>query len=75
MTLVGWSAGAGLAVPAASGNEANNTFAGLITLGLGDENVLGWRWQDNLTYVTKGKPNEPTFRAMNYMAKSLRFRL
>ena len=68
VTLVGWSAGAGLAVLAAADGENKKTFSGLVTFGLGDENVLGWRWIDNLTYVTKAKPNEPTFHAMNYMA-------
>jgi len=69
VTLVGWSEGAGLGVLAAAGAESKRTFSGLITLGLGDENVLGWRWIDNLTYVTKSKPNEPAFLASAYMPK------
>ncbi|MGE0129281.1 MAG: AcvB/VirJ family lysyl-phosphatidylglycerol hydrolase [Blastocatellales bacterium] len=69
VTLIGWSEGAGLGVLAAAGAENKQTFNGLITFGLGDENVLGWTWKDNLTYVTKSKPNEPAFRASGYMAK------
>jgi dienelactone hydrolase len=69
VTLVGWSEGAGLGVLAAASGENKQTFNGLVTFGLGDENVLGWNWKDNLIYVTKSKPNEPTFRASEYMAK------
>lgn len=67
VTLVGWSAGAGLEVLAAAANENKAAFTGLITFGLADENVLGWCWKDNLTYVTKGKPDEPTFRVSGYL--------
>ncbi len=69
VALVGWSEGAGLGVLAAAGAENKRRFNGLVTFGLRDENVLGWNWKDNLTYVTKAKPNEPTFRASAYMAK------
>ena len=69
VTLVGWSEGAGLGVLAAAGAESKRTFNGLITFGLGDENVLGWRWKDDLTYITKSKPNEPTFLVSPYMVK------
>jgi alpha/beta superfamily hydrolase len=69
VTLVGWSEGAGLGVLAAASGENKRTFNGLVTFGLEDVNVLGWCWKDNLTYITKSKPNEPTFRASDYMAK------
>lgn len=69
MTLVGWSEGAGLCVLAAAGPDNKRIFNGLVTFGLGDENVLGWSWKDDLTYLTKAKPNEPTFHANEYMAK------
>ncbi len=68
VTLVGWSEGAGLSVLAAAGTENKRTFNGLVTFGLGDENVLGWTWRDNVTYITKSKPNEPAFHAKDYMA-------
>lgn len=68
VTLVGWSEGAGLSVLAAAGAENKRTFNGLVTFGLGDENVLGWTWRDNVTYITKSKPNEPVFHAKDYMA-------
>ena len=67
--LVGWSAGAGLGVLAAAGDPGRRSFAGLVTFGLGDENALGWSWRDSLTYLTKAKPNEPTFRAMEYIGR------
>jgi dienelactone hydrolase len=69
VTLVGWSEGAGLGVLAASGAENKRTFNGLVTFGLQDVNVLGWCWKDNLTYITRSRPNEPTFRASGYMGK------
>jgi dienelactone hydrolase len=69
VTLVGWSEGAGLGVLAASGAENKRTFNGLVTFGLQDVNILGWCWKDNLTYITKSRPNEPTFHASGYMSK------
>lgn len=67
VTLLGWSEGAGLSVLAAANGENKRLFNGLITLGLGDDNVLGWTWRDNLTYITKAKPNEPVFHAKEYL--------
>jgi hypothetical protein len=58
-----------LGVLAAAGPDNKRIFNGLVTFGLGDENVLGWSWKDNLTYLTKEKPNEPTFHAIEYMSK------
>lgn len=69
LTLLGWSEGAGLAVLAAACPENKRTFNGLITLGLGDENVLAWTWRDNLTYLTKGKPSGPAFHVSGYMSR------
>ncbi len=69
VTLVGWSEGAGLHVLAAGGDPGRRVFTGLITFGLVDENVLGWSWRDNLTYVTKAKPSGPTFHVVNYIGR------
>ncbi|MFN0084655.1 MAG: lysylphosphatidylglycerol synthase domain-containing protein [Blastocatellia bacterium] len=69
VTLVGWSEGAGLDVLAAAAAENNRTFNGLVTFGLEDVNVLGWCWKDNITYITRSRPNEPTFQASGYMGK------
>ncbi|MGE0882776.1 MAG: alpha/beta hydrolase [Blastocatellales bacterium] len=69
VTLVGWSEGAGLSVLAASSPENKRVFNGLITFGLGDENILGWNWKDSLTYITKTKPNQPVFHVSGYMSK------
>jgi uncharacterized protein len=68
VTLVGWSEGAGLGVLVAAGENNKQTFSALVTFGLGDENVIGWHWSDNLTSFVK-TPHEPTFRAADYMAK------
>jgi dienelactone hydrolase len=68
VALVGWSEGAGLMTLAAAG-PLKDGYAGLITIGLGDENVLAWRFSDNLTYITKKRPNEPTYSAMSYMPR------
>jgi fermentation-respiration switch protein FrsA (DUF1100 family) len=65
--FIGWSEGAGLGVLAAAAAENKTTFQGLIAIGLGDLNVLGWRWADNITYVTKQLPNEPAFSARKHL--------
>jgi dienelactone hydrolase len=69
VALVGWSEGAGLMVLAAASSEGRKYFRGLITMGLGDSNVLGWSWLDDVTYVTKTEPREPTFSALSFMDK------
>lgn len=68
VTLVGWSAGAALGVLGAAGDGNKKTFTGLVVFGLGDENVLAWHWWDNVISLVK-KPNVPTFRVADYMAK------
>jgi uncharacterized protein len=67
--LVGWSAGAGLVVLAAASPKYQSQYAGVLTLGLGDRNVIGWRWQDDLTYLTKRPADEPTFSCLAVMPR------
>lgn len=59
--LVGVSEGAALSLLAATEPETKALISGVIGLGLGDANELGWRWKDALIYLTHGVPNEPTF--------------
>jgi type IV secretory pathway VirJ component len=59
--LIGVSEGAGLSVLAAAAPETKSAVAGVIGLGLPDENELGWRWTDTLTYLTRQTPDEPVF--------------
>jgi type IV secretory pathway VirJ component len=59
--LVGVSEGGGLSVLAAADPSIKAAVAGVIGVGLGDLNELGWRWRDALIYVTKGKADEPSF--------------
>jgi dienelactone hydrolase len=66
--LVGWSEGAGLVVLAAASKPHQSKYLGVVTLGLSDRNILGWRWQDDLTYLTKREPNEPTFSSLAFIA-------
>ena len=66
VSLVGWSEGAGLAVLGAGGERGKTAFAGLVTFGLIDENVIAWHWSENLTSLVK-KPHEPTFTTMAHM--------
>jgi hypothetical protein len=61
--LVGVSEGAGLSVLAASSPALKARLAGVVVLGLPEENELGWRWRDSIIYVTKKVPHEPTFSA------------
>jgi fermentation-respiration switch protein FrsA (DUF1100 family) len=67
ITLVGWSEGAGLCLLAAASRENKTIFNGLIAVGLAESTVLGWRWIDNLTYITKKEPNEPKFLSADYL--------
>lgn len=59
--LIGVSEGAGLSVLAATDPATKSAIAGVIGLGLPDLNELGFRWIDNLIYITHATPNEPTF--------------
>lgn len=60
--LVGWSEGAGLGLAAiAKEKQTAAMFSGLVTIGMGERNLLGWRLADYSTWVTKKMPNEPTF--------------
>jgi fermentation-respiration switch protein FrsA (DUF1100 family) len=61
--LVGVSEGAGLSVLAAGDDKVKARIAGVVVLGLPDQNELGWRFRDSVIYVTKGVPNEPLFSA------------
>jgi hypothetical protein len=59
--LMGVSEGAALSVLAAADAVTKRSIAGVVSLGLGDRNELGWRWKDSIIYLTHGVPNEPTF--------------
>jgi pimeloyl-ACP methyl ester carboxylesterase len=59
--LAGVSEGAGLSLLAASDGAIKSRVSGVLALGVGDHNELGWRWRDAIIYVTKGKPDEPWF--------------
>jgi phosphatidylglycerol lysyltransferase len=69
VTLVGWSEGAGLALLAAASPTDKKLFTGLVAIGLPDSAILGWRRVDDLTYLTKREPNEPTFATAPYLSQ------
>lgn len=69
VTILGWSDGAGLGVLAASSEDNRGVFNGLIALGLGESNILGWRKADYVTYLTHNEPDEPKFLSSDYIAK------
>ena len=69
ITLVGWSEGADLCLLAATVNESKSTYTGLATFGLSETGILGWRWSDFTSYITKKDPNEPTFLTTPYLPK------
>lgn len=75
ISLVGWSEGAGLCLLGAASPTAKGTFTGLITLGLPEKNILGWRMADYLSWITKQTPNEPVFRSIDYMNRVAPLRL
>ncbi len=67
--LVGVSEGAGLSVLAASDPGLQASLRGVLALGLPDVNELGWRFFDSTIYVTHKTPNEPTFKAADYVPR------
>jgi pimeloyl-ACP methyl ester carboxylesterase len=67
--LVGVSEGAGLSVLAASDPGLQPSLRGVLALGLPDLNELGWRFSDSMIYVTHKAPNEPMFRAADYVPR------
>jgi dienelactone hydrolase len=67
--LVGVSEGAGLSVVAAADPGLQPSLAGVLALGLPDVNELGWRFSDSVIYVTHKVPNEPTFRAADFLPR------
>ncbi len=67
--LIGVSEGAALSVLAAADPEARRMIRGVIGLGLGDLNELGWRWKDAVIYLTHGVPREPTFSVQSIVGR------
>jgi pimeloyl-ACP methyl ester carboxylesterase len=67
--LVGVSEGAGLSVLAASDPALQASLLGVLVLGLPDVNELGWRFSDSTIYVTHKAPNEPSFKATDYVPR------
>ena len=62
--LIGISEGAGLSVLAGSGTQIKPLIDGVIGVGLGNMNELGWRWTDSAIYITHHLPHEPLFSAI-----------
>ena len=50
-----------------SGVVLGVVLAGVIALGLPDENELGWRFRDSIIYFTKKTPDEPIFHAAEFI--------
>jgi fermentation-respiration switch protein FrsA (DUF1100 family) len=69
LLLVGVSEGAGLSLLAATAPDVQAHVAGVLALGLPEQNELGWRWRDSVIYVTKKVPNEPTFSAREWAGR------
>ena len=67
--LIGVSEGAALSLLAATEPETRGMVSGVIGLGLGNTNELGWRWKDAMIYLTHGVPNEPTFSTLEIAAR------
>jgi hypothetical protein len=63
--LIGVSEGAGLSVLAGTGASIKPLIEGVIGVGLGNMNELGWRWTDSTIYFTHQLPHEPLFSALS----------
>ncbi len=66
---IGWSEGANLGVLAGAPLENKEVFQGMIVIGLCESGILGWRWQDNITWITKREPDEPRYQTGPYLPK------
>ncbi len=69
VVLVGWSQGAGMVVLAAASAEHKSLYAGVVGIGTPPHAALGWRFVDNLSYVTKKAPDEPMFPVTPYLPR------
>jgi alpha-beta hydrolase superfamily lysophospholipase len=67
--LVGVSEGAGLVVLAGGDPALKARLLGVMALGLPRRCELGWRFRDQVIYITKGVPNEPLFDSGDYVGK------
>lgn len=67
--LAGWSEGAGLCLLGTADSLNRDIFQGLVTIGLDNDPVLGWRLVDDITWITKKNPKEPTFDSFYYLPK------
>lgn len=67
--FVGWSQGAAMAALAGAAPEATSLFAGIAAIGLPPRAVLGWRFADNITWLTGKFPNEPFFEVRPHLQR------
>lgn len=67
VVLAGWSQGANMALLGAAAWKDPRFCRGVLAIGLSDKAVLGWRFVDNLTYLTHDTPKEPTFSAWSHI--------
>ncbi len=67
--LMGWSEGAAISVIPSASKQGKKVFFGVLLIGLPRTGVLGWRWKDDVTYVTKAEPDEPKFQTSGYLAE------
>jgi hypothetical protein len=67
--LIGVSEGAGLSVLAGTGRQVKTQIEGIIGVGLGDANELGWRWTDSTIYFTHRAPREPLFSTVSLVER------
>ncbi len=68
VVLMGWSAGADLAVLAGAAPELKPHLEGVVAVALPAEGVLGWRWTDNFQFFPGVEAGGPFFEAGPYLA-------
>lgn len=69
VTLVGWSAGAALAVLAASRARFHDEYDGVVAISLPTEGILGWRWHDFFEFIPFRRQKGPFFAVPPLLAK------
>lgn len=69
VVLMGWSAGAALAVLGGTREQNKQLLLGVVAVSLPKEGELGWNWTDRLTFLPFVKWRGPFFSCLEYVPK------
>ncbi len=67
VTMMGWSAGAALAVLAGARQQNKNLLEGVVAVSLPKQGELGWRWTNTFAFLPFVKWGGPFFSCVDYV--------